>query len=62
MDILFVTLTFGCKNKKQASGLIELDLEAGNLVYTLFISFYLKAPFYLFIICFMLRSHKTNNA
>ena len=28
-----LTLTLGCKNEKQPSGPIELDLEAGNLVY-----------------------------
>ena len=32
MYILSLTLTLGCKNKKQPSGPIELDLEAGNLV------------------------------
>ena len=31
-DILSLTLTLGCKNEKQPSGPIELDLEAGNLV------------------------------
>ena len=31
-DILSLTLTLGWKNKKQPSGPIELDLEAGNLV------------------------------
>ena len=31
-DILSLTLTLGWKNKKQSSGPIELDLEAGNLV------------------------------
>ena len=31
-NILSLTLTLGCKNKKQPSGTIELDLEAGNLV------------------------------
>ena len=31
--IVFLTLTFGWKNEKQPSGPIELDLEAGNLVY-----------------------------
>ena len=33
MDIFSLTLTLGCKNEKQPSGPIELDLEAGNLVY-----------------------------
>ena len=28
-----LTLTLGCKNEKRPSGPIELDLEAGNLVY-----------------------------
>ena len=32
-DILSLTLTLGWKNKKRPSGPIELDLEAGNLVY-----------------------------
>ena len=27
-----LTLTLGCKNEKQPSGPIELDLEAGNLI------------------------------
>ena len=31
-DMLSLTLTLGWKNEKQPSGLIELDLEAGNLV------------------------------
>ena len=31
-NILSLTLTVGCKNKKQPSSPIELDLEAGNLV------------------------------
>ena len=31
-DMLSLTLTLGGKNKKQPSGPIELDLEAGNLV------------------------------
>jgi len=31
--IVFLTLTFGWKNEKQPSGPIELDLEAGNLVF-----------------------------
>ena len=31
-NILSLTLTLGCKNKKRPSGPIELDLEAGNLV------------------------------
>ena len=31
--IVSSTLTLGWKNKKQPSGPIELDLEAGNLVY-----------------------------
>ena len=35
-DILSLTLTLGWKNKKQPSGPIELDLEAGNLVEILF--------------------------
>ena len=33
-DILSLTLTLGCKNVKQPSGPIELDLESGNLVST----------------------------
>ena len=32
-NILSLTLTLGCKNKKRPSGPIELDLEAGNLVW-----------------------------
>ena len=35
-DIVSLTLTLGLKNEKQPSGPIELDLEAGNLVSTLF--------------------------
>ena len=35
-DILFLTLTLGWKIEKQPSGPIELDLEAGNLVSSLF--------------------------
>ena len=31
-NILSLTLTLGCKNKKRPSGPIEVDLEAGNLV------------------------------
>ena len=31
-----MALTLGCKNKKQPSGPIELDLEAGNLVFFAF--------------------------
>ena len=31
-NILSLTLTLGCKNKKRPSDPIELDLEAGNLV------------------------------
>ena len=31
-DIVSLTLTLVWKNKKQPSGLAELDLEAGNLV------------------------------
>ena len=34
-DILSLTLTLGWKNEKRPSGPIELDLEAGNLVYKL---------------------------
>ena len=33
--LLSLTLTLGCKNEKQPSGPIELDLEAGNLVFAL---------------------------
>ena len=36
-NILSLTLTLGCKNKKRSSGPIELDLEAGNLVLCLFL-------------------------
>ena len=35
-DILSLTLTLGWKIEKQPSGPIELDLEAGNLVSSLF--------------------------
>ena len=35
-NILSLTLTLGCKNKKRPSGPIELDLEAGNLVFIKF--------------------------
>ena len=34
-DMLSLTLTLGWKNKKRPSGPIELDLEAGNLVFIL---------------------------
>ena len=34
-DIVFLTLTFGWKNEKRPSGPSELDLEAGNIVYSL---------------------------
>ena len=37
MDIFSSTLTLGCKNEKQPSGPIELDLEAGNLVMFYFV-------------------------
>ena len=33
-DIVFLTLTLGWKNEKRPSGPTELDLEAGNLVYS----------------------------
>ena len=32
LNILSLTLTLGCKNKKRPSGPVKLDLEAGNLV------------------------------
>ena len=32
-DMLSLTLTLGWKNEKRPSGPIELDLEAGNLVF-----------------------------
>ena len=38
MDILSLTLTLGCKTKKQPSGPIEPDLEAGNLVLYYYVS------------------------
>ena len=39
MDILSLTLTLGGKNEKRPSGPIELDLEAGNLVWLCFADF-----------------------
>ena len=46
-NILSLTLTLGCKNKKRPSGPLELDLEAGNLVLLSNINFYQLVQFHL---------------
>ena len=43
-NILSLTLTLGCNNEKWPSGPIELDLEAGNLVFVEAQKNYLKLP------------------